>query len=118
MTNSVLILAGVLSILLGLIHSFLGERMIFMPLRTDKGGTPLHKYRGILWATWHLVTLFGACLGLYLIQLAGVDIPGRLTIYIGCVMLVGTILVIVGTKGKHPGWIILLAIAVLTWIAG
>lgn len=115
--NLTFFLAGVLSILLGIIHSILGERMIFQSLRKEGGNSLIDKYRGILWATWHLVTLFGGCLGFYLLELAGVNIPGTFTVYISFTMFLGALFVFIGTKSKHPGWIILLLIAVLVLIA-
>lgn len=116
--NLTLFLAGALSILLGIIHSVLGERLIFQPLGNESGNSHIHKYRGILWATWHLATLFGGCLGLYLLELAGVSLPGTLTVYVSLTMFLGALLVFIGTKRRHPGWIILLLIAVLVLIAG
>ncbi len=112
-----LILAGILSIVLGMIHSILGERMIFKPLRRNPEHFNSFRYRGILWASWHLVTVFGGCLGVYLLELGGVKVPGHLTDYIFWAMLLGAVMVIFGTRGKHPGWIVLLLIAMLIWIA-
>lgn len=28
----------------------------------------------------------------------------------------GSVLVLIGTKGRHPGWIALLLVAALTWV--
>ena len=112
-----LTLAGVLCFLLGAVHSILGERMIFQSLRMQKEHSVLKKYRGILWATWHLVTLFGACLGLYLLELTGLKLPGGFPLFIAATLLLGALLVGIGTKGRHPGWIILLFIAFLILIA-
>lgn len=113
-----LTLAGTLCFLLGAVPSFLGERMIFRPLRKEKSHSTIGKYRGILWATWHVVTLFGACLGLYLLELSGVKLPGDISFFIAFAMLLGAVLVGFATKGRHPGWIILLIIAMLIWLAG
>lgn len=115
--NVILILAGVLSLALGLIHSILGERMIFQSLRRTQEHSTFYRYRGILWATWHLVTLFGMCLGVYLLELGGVNVPGDLAIYVAWTMFVGAVMVILGTRGKHVGWVVLLLIAILIWIA-
>ena len=85
-----LTLAGVLCFLLAAVHSILGERMIFQPLRMQKEHSAMRKYRGILWATWHLVTIFGACLGLYLLLRAGLKLPGDFPLFIAvnCLKLV------------------------------
>ena len=31
-------------------------------------------------------------------------------------MLTASLIVLIGTKGKHPGWLVLLVIAILSWI--
>ncbi len=105
--------AAVLSILLGVVHSVLGERMIFSPLKKEKGQTTLRKNRGILWATWHLVTVFGFVLGIVLLEKAGFQLPIQVVPVIAVSTFGGAVLVLWGTKGRHPGWIVLAAIAVL-----
>jgi|GEM_PF-3827659 hypothetical protein len=57
--------AGCLSLALGLIHSVMGEILIFRRMRKGQiiptNGHPLLKesHVRILWASWHLVTIFG-----------------------------------------------------------
>ena len=64
-----LFFAGCLVFLLGLIHSVLGERLIFSRLRDGgiiptKGGSLLkERHVRILWASWHLATIFGCGIG-------------------------------------------------------
>lgn len=122
-----LLLAGCLAIILGIIHSILGEYLIFQRMRDvgiipTNGGTLLKpKNVRILWASWHLVTVFGWALGSILCWLSlsssvELIIPARLTNIITVAMLLGAILVLIGTKGKHPGWVVLTIIALSTWI--
>lgn len=33
-------------------------------------------------------------------------------------MFVGSVLVLIGTKGRHPGWVGLMSVAMLIWIGG
>lgn len=116
------LVAAILAALTGVVHSVLGEILIFRHLRNGGlvpalGAPPL---RGpnvrILWATWHLATLFGWAFAGVLLQLAlGHPMTGSLVIgaivfaYLG-----GAVLVFVGTKGLHPGWLALAAVAALT----
>ena len=63
--NSYFIAAAVLAFLVGLVHSILGERLIFRRLREGRvvpthGGTLLGEgHVRILWASWHVLTVFG-----------------------------------------------------------
>ena len=73
----------------------------------------------ILWASWHVLSLFGWCLAAILLLLSQAQPMGStlLSPVIVIAMLASSVLVLVGTKGKHPGWVGLLAVAVLTWLA-
>lgn len=57
--------AAGLAVLIGIVHSFLGERLIFRKLRDgsfvpDREAPPLSARNvRILWATWHLASVFG-----------------------------------------------------------
>lgn len=119
--------AGILAILVGLVHSVLGEILIFNRMR-NKGviptvGAPLLRERHvrILWASWHIVTVFGCAIGAILLRLAFPFSENVLQIFventIAISMLVSSLLVLVGTKGMHPGWLALLGGAVLSAIS-
>lgn len=125
--QSLYIGAGVLTIITGLIHSVLGETLIFRQLRTGSfvpasGAPPLReRHIRIIWATWHLASVFGFAFGGVLLWL-GLDPSGQslgkavasavVIAYVGASMLV-----LIGTKGRHPGWIALLGVSVITWLA-
>ena len=116
--NWPLLLAGLASLLLGIGHSLMGERMIFRGL-----GERLARIEGrpalseqqvrVLRASWHLVTLFGCGLGLLLL---GSAIPGLVldpVLVIGLSMLVAAAFWLPATRGRHPAWIALVLIAAL-----
>ncbi|MBP1875861.1 CHASE2 domain-containing sensor protein [Ensifer adhaerens] len=117
--------AGLLALVTGLVHSILGEVMIFRPLRNGSlisttSSAPLAKRTiGILWATWHLVTVFGWAFAGILLQLAfapqAASTTGLVVTAIVFANVGGGLLVLVGTKGRHPGWIALLAVAAFAW---
>lgn len=116
-----LVAAGVVAILVGVAHSVLGELLIFRKLRVGsliptQPAPPLESRNvRIIWATWHLASVFGFGLAAILFALAsrppGAD-PFAIRVIVG-VFLAGSVLVLVATRGKHPGWIGLLAVSVL-----
>ncbi len=119
--------AGCLAIFLGVAHSILGERLIFKKLRqkaivpTYGGELFTERQVRILWVSWHLVTLFGAALGSLLCYLSVVNstqmaFVALLVNFTSIVMFCAALLALVGTKGKHPSWIILMLIGLLAWL--
>lgn len=127
--NIYLLIAGILSYLLSIVHSVLGEYLIFRHKRVkgslvpQKSDSEISKrHLGIIWATWHLVSIFGWCIGAILIKIAFVenDIDNHNLAFIirGIMyaMIASSATVFLGTKGRHPGWIVLLAIAILLYI--
>jgi len=120
-----LFIAGILTFILGIVHSILGEKLIFKRLRaTDltllSGSQALSKrHLRTLWSTWQLVTLFGFGLGSILIVLS-LPSGGSMELVsktISLTFAVSSIFWGLGTHGKHPAWLILLIIAVLSWVA-
>ena len=117
--------AAVLSFLIGLAHSILGEVLIFQRMRqgglipTNGGRVIGEGHVRILWASWHALTAFGWCLAAILLLLSQAQSLGStlLSPVLVIAMLAGSVLVLVGTKGKHPGWVGLLAVAGLVWLA-
>lgn len=124
--NSYLIGASVLLAFVALVHSALGEVLIFRRMRTASlvptfGGELLReRHVRILWATWHAVSVMGWGLALVLWQLAGAPQVGSLHANLLTTIAVSTLgsamLVFVGTRARHPGWIGLLVVAVLAWL--
>ena len=124
--NWYFVIAAALAFLVGLVHSVLGERLIFGRLRQDgfvptNGGKLLaERDVRILWASWHVLTVFGWCIASILLWLS---LPSSSTSSAWFIeqaviiaMLVGSALVFIGTKARHPGWAGLLAVAVFVWL--
>ncbi|MGW9686351.1 hypothetical protein [Flagellimonas sp. 2504JD1-5] len=124
--NTYFLAAGILCILLGLAHSIFGEILIFNGKRNKGSIVPTKKNPGlrtrhlrIIWANWHLSSVFGWCLGAILIKIAltyndlNHEIGTFIVRAIICTIFTGSLLVLVGTKGKHPGWIVLFVIGIL-----
>ncbi len=122
--NMYFIAAGILTFVIGLVHSILGERLIFRRMRSagfipTNGGQVLREpHVRILWASWHLVTVMGWCIAAGLFELA---LPSSIHLVqsiapkaVVSSMLASSFLVLIGTKGKHLGWVGLLGVAILT----
>ena len=119
--------AAVLAVATGVVHSLLGERLIFRHLRQSSlvPSLPAPPLQGrnvrILWATWHLASVFGWVLAGLLWQLAknpGVALSASSVLGASAAgFLVGALLVLVGTRGRHPGWVALGAVGILSWAA-
>ena len=125
--QTLLIAAAAVAIATGLVHSLVGEILIFRHLKNGGAvpnmSAPPLKERNIriIWASWHLATVFGWAFAALLLQVAFARAPSSLACAVlhaaACANLGGAILVLIGTKGRHPGWIALLVVAVLVWLA-
>lgn len=112
--------------MVGLVHSLLGERLVFRRLRSSgivptQGGTALREpHVRIRWATWHLVTVLGWLVAAILAWLSRPSAAALAQSFLPQAIAVALVacaaLVLVATKGRHPGWVGLLAAAVLTGV--
>lgn len=119
--NAWLMLAAALMTLTGLVHSLLGEQLIFRRMRRGTlvpafGGDLLQERNvRILWATWHLASVLGWGVAAALLLLADPASAGPATrglVHIlALASAIGALLVMVSTRGRHPGWIALSAVA-------
>lgn len=124
--NIYLVSAGGLAFVVGLVHSVLGEVLIFRRMRvhglvpTNGGKVIGEGHVRILWASWHLVTVLGWLAASALIGLAIAPMQPTVQMLalraIVVAMLASSFLVLVGTKARHPGWVGLLGVAFLTWL--
>ncbi len=118
--------AAALAFVVGLVHSVLGEILIFRRMRQGRlvptnGGNLLGAgHVRILWAAWHVVTAFGWCIAAVLLQMSLPSASAHLTSFIERAFVVaplaGSALVFIGTRARHPAWVGLLAVAVLVWL--
>ena len=125
--QSLLVTAAVLAAVTGFVHSLLGERLIFRHLRASSlvpslPAPPLQsRHVRILWATWHLASVFAWALAgmlLLLSQDSAAALSARSVLGASALaFLAGSLLVLIGTRGRHPGWVALGAVGILSWVA-
>ncbi len=111
---------------MGIIHSALGEILIFRHMRKGTfiptyGGTILkERHVRILWASWHIVTVFGWGFGSILLWLSLSSPQTIIEVFVENTILfsmfIASLMVLIATKGKHPGWAGLLCVAILVWL--
>lgn len=124
--NRYFLAACIIAVLVGLIHSLLGEVLIFRKLRRGAlvphlAAPPLQERNvRILWATWHVASAFGFGFAAILLSLAanGSAADPAIVRALVAAFAAGAGLVLYATKGRHPGWIGLLVVAVLTYLGG
>lgn len=120
--------AGVVMALTALVHSVVGELLIFRQLRkggivpTEGGPLLRERHVRILWASWHLVSILGWALAAILITMAqapAASLPNAWLLKVAiATSLAGSALVLFATRGRHPGWLSLLVAAILAWLGG
>ncbi len=117
-----LLLAAALLFLLGLAHSYLGERYLLMRLfRRGNlpalfGGTAFTV--GTLRFAWHLTTVawFGLAFLLVLVAFDALT-TARVLYTVAASALLSAAFLIAFTRGRHLSWIVFLAVGVLTLAA-
>jgi hypothetical protein len=121
--NLPLVMAGLLTIALGILHSSFGERRFFPVLLSKRGiaSEPLVSPRqlGVLRGTWHTLSLFGYGLGAVLFTIAIPAIQEYIcvqrTIAIACG--ITGIYWAYATRLWHLAWVAFLLVGTLCWCA-
>jgi hypothetical protein len=121
--NWPLFIAGLLALLLGLGHSIIGEHMIFKGLKARLAlaeGRPVlsEQQVRVLRGVWHLISIFGLGFGALLIASAIRDLVLDPVMVIGVTMAVSGFYWVLATRGRHPAFIVLFAIAGLCFWGG
>lgn len=112
-------LAGGLLILLAVAHSVIGELLIFRHLST---GARLHRSAlellperrwHAIWSSWHLVTVLGFGIGAVLLAMSFSANVQTILWIITCTIGLAIPYWMLGTRGRHPAWIVLGAVFAL-----
>jgi len=120
--NVMLLVAGLLSVLIGIAHSVLGEKLVLGPL-LERGKVP--KLLGstafahhTLRFTWHLTTVLLLGIGAVAIALSmsPLDSLSACVVQVlAATFTVCSLLSLIGARAKHFSWWVFLIIAVLLW---
>ena len=109
-------LAAVLIFIVGIAHSYLGERYILVRLfRRDNlpkllGGTQFTK--NTLRFAWHITTLAWFGLALILLYLAAGQVTKQVVgNIVGATFFIHFLVALIASKGKHLSWVVFLAIS-------
>ncbi len=118
---------GWIAVFLGVVHSVLGEMLIFGPLERARRARPERKpdlrrwQLRILRTTWHVATLLGWGLGGIILYAHHMNPPLPIVQVIErmgiLTFLTSALLILCGTRGRHPAWLVFLIMAFLLWVA-
>jgi hypothetical protein len=124
MEHPVLLIAAVLALAVGLVHSWLGERVLIGPLlATPAAEGPLARrpMRRVLRNAWHITSVAWAGMGIVLASLAfaPLDASGRrVLVVLGLLFAAQGLFVFATSRGRHVGWPFFAAIGALSlWAA-
>ena len=120
--NVMLLVAGLLSALIGIAHSVLGERLLLGPL-FERGDLPkllgsAAFARRTLRFTWHLTTvlLLGIGVMVMILSLAPLDSQSACILRVLAISFaVCSLLSLIGARARHFSWWVFLIISVLLW---
>jgi len=118
-----LLFAGVLSALIGIAHSVLGEKLVLGPL-FERGDVPkllgsTSFARHTLRFTWHLTTVLLLGIGAVVVIFSlSPSYPQSACIIrvLAATFAVCSLLSLIGARAKHFSWWVFLIIAVLLWL--
>lgn len=123
MTYPTLMLAAAFAVVLGVVHSWLGERRLIGPLLDPdrREGLLAHSAfaRNVLRFAWHLTSVawWGMGAVLAVLAMAPLDLQGKLAVAVVAVtFLVTGVLILVTSRGRHLAWPVFVAIAGLSLV--
>jgi hypothetical protein len=124
MEHPALLIAAGLALAVGLVHSWLGERVLIGPLLAapaTEGPLTRRPLRRVLRNAWHITSVAWAGMGLVLASLAFAPLDAsarRVLVVIGLLFAVQGLFVLATSRGRHVGWPFFAAIGALSlWAA-
>lgn len=121
--NAWLLFAALLTFLVGLAHSYLGERYvlrrIFRRVELPKLMGSEEGMRRVLRFAWHITTVAWWGFGALLVLLAAEGADARRAALLCVAVTFGVSALIAGTtsRGRHLAWVVFSAIAAIAWWA-
>ena len=109
--------AAVILVLLGLVHSVLGERMLVSRLLKRDNlpkmlGSDVFTKHTIRYC-WHLTSLLAFGMAWMLVQISEGDPVQALVRTVAITLLLGTVLAVVLTRARHLSWVFFLMAAII-----
>ncbi len=120
MSGTLLFIAAAIIVILALFHSVAGQKVLIGPLlkeNTEILSDP--RWRALILFGWHSTTVLLLVIGLYLALVAGGYTSGNdLQLAAIAISFIGLgIANAIMAKFKHPGWIILSSVGIITFTA-
>ena len=121
--NVILLVAGLLSALIGIAHSMLGEKLVLRPL-FERGevpkllGSTAFAHRTLRF-TWHLTTVLLLGIGAVVTALSLSPLEPRsawILHVLAATFAACSLLSLIGARAKHFSWWVFLIIATLLWL--
>jgi hypothetical protein len=117
MPHALLLIAAVLTALIGLAHSWLGERLLLGPLFVPEARSGLLRSRyarRVLRLAWHVTSIaWWTLAGIFAVLAPAPQAPpgGRILMVLAGGFLVTGLVVLAGSRGRHLAWPLFLGIA-------
>ena len=121
--NISLVIAAILVALVGVAHSYLGERYILMRLFRRGNLSELYRRadftKRTLRLAWHITTVLAFGFAALLLALASSGREGIQTLckIISATFALSGLLALVLSRARHLSWIVFFAVAALVWFA-
>ena len=117
--NYLFVAAAAFLISIGIAHSFLGERLLIVPLFQEKSVQLFSRkpyMKPVLRFAWHITSIAWWGLALVIVDFAGIEHPPHMSVHaIAVTSTVTGLIICCFTKGRHLAWIVFLAIASCLW---
>jgi len=116
--DTALVLAGVIGSGTAVVHGILTQRLMVKPIEMALGsnGRGAEKIRRLVPLLLHMSTVtwfFGGLAVIAAAQWAGEDLRLWTSLFVGSLFLYGAVGNFWGTRGRHPGWMLMTAAVVL-----
>ncbi len=120
--NAPFLIAAVLLMLMVVVHSVMGERLVFRELLSLPDLPRLGRSRSLMRQTlrfnWHVTSVIGIVVAATLVSLAAAPEPAagdQIATAIAIGLLVCALLAGISTRGRHYSWTVFLASSALVW---
>jgi len=122
--NNYLLISGILLCIMCIAHTVLGEKLIISPIQKTPGlpavGGSIRLTKLTLRFAWHVTTVLGLGTAMILFYYCNEQVLAKDQIFVIRVLsvtfFVSFLVSIIGSRARHPAWIIFIVITVLTWL--